>query len=148
MLIEPIPNRLTATKTRGENSNTIDGVWLNRNYRLELNIDHHSDEGEKQIFNSKYILRKSRSTFSDIIGYSSAAPITSELEVEIFEEKSNKDELAVSLFYGTIIHYKGSNYRQFLNVGFTSGIRFKFGKSMTVWETKRIKLTINVTPVD
>ena len=113
-----------------------------------MNIEHHSDEGEKQIYNSKYILGKSKSTFSDIIGYSSAAPITSELEVEIFEEKSNKDELAVSLFYGTIIHYKGSNYRQFLNVGFTSDNRLKFGKSITVWETKRVKLTINVTPVD
>ncbi len=78
MLIEPIQSN--STKTRGENSNTIDGVWLNRNYRLELNIDHHSDEGEKQIFNSKYILGKSKSTFSDIIGYSSATTITSELE--------------------------------------------------------------------
>ena len=98
MLVEPIPNRLTATKTRGENSNTIDGVWLNRNYRLELNIDHHSDEGEKQIFNSKYILRKSRSTFSDIIGYSSAAPITSELEAEIFEENQIKTNCMYNYF--------------------------------------------------
>ena len=138
-----------STNTRGENSNTIDGVWLNRNYHLELNIEHHSDEGEKQIFNSKYILGKSKSTISDIIGYSSSAPITSELEAEIFEEKSNKDELAISLFYGTRMPYKSSNnYTQFLDVGFTSGIRFKFGKSMTVWDTKNIKLTINVTPVD
>ena len=87
-----------STNTRGENSNTIDGVWLNRNYRLELNIDHHSDEGEKQIFNSKYILSKSRSTFLDIIGYSSAAPITSELEAEIFEENQIKTNCMYNYF--------------------------------------------------
>ena len=137
------------TKTRDDSSNIIDGVWLNRNYHLELNIEQLSDEGEKQIFNSKYILGKTKATFSDLIDYSSAAPITSELETEILEEISNKDELLISLFYGTRMPYKSSNnYTQFLDVGFTSGIRFKLGKSMTVWETKRIKLTIKVTPVD
>jgi len=137
------------TKTRDDGSNIIDESWLNKNYHLELNIEQLSDEGEKQIFNSKYILGKTKATFSDLIDYSSAAPITSELEIVVSEEISNKDELLISLFYGTRMPYKSSNnYTQFLDVGFTSGIRFKLGKSMTVWETKRIKLNMKVTPVD
>ena len=133
---------------KNNNSNTIEGEWLKRNYQIELIVEQVSADNKKSVFNSKYILSRSHVTYSDQIGYSDRAPIISELEAIISEETEKSDEILMSLVYGVQMPYKSGNYTQFLNVGFTSGVKIKLGKQMTIWENETIKLSIKASDLE
>ena len=101
-------NNSKKTNSIDSNSNILEGEWLKRNYQLELTVEQESEDNNKQVFNSKYILAKSRATYSDQLGFSGGAPLISILEATIAEE-ADEDELLMSLDYNVQIPYKIKN---------------------------------------
>ena len=129
-----------------------DGAWLANNYQLQATVEIISDEGEKTLSVIRWTTSRAYLKSSDKIGFAGSAPITSEIELNIENEKDN--ELLISLFFGVQVPYTvkpktssssrgfAGGYTQFMNFGIETGAQLKLGKPITIWDTETIKLTL------
>ena len=129
-----------------------DGAWLSNNYQLQATVEIISDEGEKTLSVIRWTTSRAYLKSSDKIGFAESAPITSEIELNIENEKDN--ELLISLFFGVQVPYNvkpktssssrafAGGYTQFMSFGIETGAQLKLGKPITIWDTETIKLTL------